>query len=71
MTPRKSAGNPSHGIFGWNYFLSMAVGDYLEIMWSTTDGTNVTIPFYAASGSPTKPATQSVVATMTFVSAQY
>jgi uncharacterized membrane protein len=71
MTPRKSAGNASHGIFGWNYFLSLAVGDYLEIMWSTTNGTDVTIPFYAASGSPTKPSTQSVVATMTFVSAQY
>ena len=69
MIPRKSVGNASHGIFGWNYYVSMAAGDYLQIYWSTTDGTNVTIPYYAASGSPTKPATQSVVATMTFVSA--
>jgi hypothetical protein len=47
----------------------MAAGDYLQIYWSTTNGTDVTIPYYAASGSPTKPATQSVVATITFVSA--
>jgi hypothetical protein len=71
MTPRKSAGNPSHDIKGWNYFVSLKNTDYLQIVWSTTDGTNVTIPFYAASGTPTKPSTQSVVATMTFVSALY
>ena len=68
MMPRKSAGNASHIISGWNYFVSMAVGDYLQIYWSTTNGTDVTIPYYAASGSPTKPSTQSVVATMQFVS---
>jgi hypothetical protein len=68
MLPRKSAGNPSHDIKGWNYYVSLAVGDYLEIVWSTTNGTDVTIPYYAASSTPTKPSTQSVVATMTFVS---
>jgi hypothetical protein len=71
MVPRKSAGNPSHDIKGWNYFVSLASGDYLQIVWSTTNGTDVTIPFYAASGTPTKPSTQSVVATMQFVSALY
>ena len=70
MLPRKSAGNASHGIYGWNYYLSMAAGDYVEIWWSTTNGTDVTIPYYPASGTPTKPATQSVVATLTFVSAK-
>jgi hypothetical protein len=69
MLPRKSAGNASHGIFGWNYFVKIALGDYIEIVWSTTNGTDVSIPYYAASGTPTKPSTQSVVATMTFVSA--
>lgn len=71
MLPRKSAGNASHSINGWNYYVSMAEGDYLQIYWSTTNGTDVTIPYYAASASPTKPATQSVVATMSFVSALY
>ncbi len=64
---RKSPGNPFHGIYGWNYFCSMTAGQYIEIYWSTTD-VDVTIQFYPASGSPTKPATQSVVATMSFVS---
>ena len=71
MLPRKSAGNPSHDIKGWNYFVSLKNTDYLQIVWSTTNGTDVTIPYYAASGTPTKPSTQSVVATMTFVSALY
>jgi hypothetical protein len=65
---RKGVGNPFHGIYGWNYFCSMTAGQYIEIYWSTTD-IDVTIQFYPASGSPTKPATQSVVATMSFVSA--
>ena len=68
MPARKSVGNPSHDIKGWNYFLSMNAGDNVSIFWSTTQNT-VTIPFYAASGSPTKPSTQSVVTTLTFVSA--
>jgi hypothetical protein len=68
MPARKSPGDPFHNIIGWNYFVSMAANDYIEIYWSTTNA-DVTIQFYAASGSPTKPATQSVVATLSFVSA--
>ena len=67
MPARKSPGDPFHSIFGWNYFVSMAASDYIEIYWSTTD-VDVTIQFYPASGSPTKPSTQSVVATLSFVS---
>jgi hypothetical protein len=62
-----SAGEEAHQITGWNYFVSMAAADYIEIYWSTTNA-SVTIQHYPASASPTKPATQSVVATMTFVS---
>jgi len=65
---RKSVGVPSYDIKGWNYFVSMAANDYIEIYWSPTIAT-LTIEFYAASGTPTKPSTQSVVATMSFVSA--
>jgi hypothetical protein len=68
MPARKSAGVPSHDIKGWNYIVSMAANDYIEIYWSPTIAT-VTIEYYAASGTPTKPSTQSVVATMSFVSA--
>ncbi len=65
--PNRHAGTNGHLIIGWNYFLSMAAGDYIEIYWSIPT-TDVSIQHLPASGSPTKPSTQSVVATMTFVS---
>lgn len=63
-----SAGEEAHQITGWNYYVSMAANDYIEIYWSTTLAT-VTIQTYSASVSPTRPSTASVVATMSFVSA--
>jgi hypothetical protein len=68
MPARKSAGVPFHDIKGWNYFLSMNAGDHVQIYWSTTN-VDVTIQTYPASGTPTKPSTASVVATLSFVSA--
>jgi hypothetical protein len=68
LPARKNPGDPFHDIKGWNYFLSMAANDYVQIYWSTTSA-NVSIATYAASGTPTKPSTASVVATMSFVSA--
>ena len=66
--PNRHAGTDGHAIVGWNYFLSMATNDYIEIYWSVPN-IAVTIQHLAASGTPTKPSTQSVVATMSFVSA--
>jgi hypothetical protein len=66
--PNRHAGTDGHTIVGWNYFLSMAANDYIEIYWSVPN-VAVTIQHIAASGTPTKPSTQSVVATMSFVSA--
>jgi hypothetical protein len=68
LAARKGAGDPTHGVYSRNYYVSMAAGDYIELYWSTTNGTDVTIPFYAASGTPTKPSAQSVVATLSYVS---
>jgi len=68
MPARKNPSDPFHSIVGWNYYLEMDASDYVEIYWSTTSA-DVSIQFYAASASPTKPATQSVVATLSFVSA--
>ena len=68
LPARKSPGDPFHSIVGWNYYLSMTAEQYVEIYWSTTSA-DVSIQFYAASGTPTKPSTQSVVATLSFVSA--
>ena len=60
-------GVSGHAIVGWNYFISFAANDYIEIYWSTPN-TNVSIQTYAAGTSPTRPSTASIVATMTFVS---
>ncbi len=65
--PNRHAGTDGHSIVGWNYFLTMAANDYVEIYWSVPN-VAVTIQHLAASGTPTKPSTQSVVATMSFVS---
>jgi hypothetical protein len=66
--PNSHGGTPGHSIIGWNYFLEMDASDYVEIYWSPTNAA-VTIQHLAASGTPTKPSTQSVVATLSFVSA--
>jgi len=66
--PNRHGGTDGHAIVGWNYFLSMTAGQYIEIYWSVPNAA-VSIQHLAASGTPTKPSTQSVVATMTFVSA--
>ena len=66
--PGSHGGTDGHSIVGWNYFLSMTAGQYIEIYWSVPN-TAVTIQHLAASGTPTKPSTQSVVATLSFVSA--
>jgi len=63
-----SAGEEAHEIIGWNYYVSMVANDYIQIYWSATNA-SVTIEHYPTSTSPTRPSTQSVVATMTFVSA--
>jgi hypothetical protein len=66
--PNRHAGTDGHAIIGWNYFLNMAAGDHVEIYWSVPN-VAVTIQHLNASGTPTKPSTQSVVATLSFVSA--
>jgi hypothetical protein len=63
-----SAGDEAHEIIGWNYYVSMQANDYIEIYWSATLA-SVTIQHYPASIGPVRPATQSVVATLSFVSA--
>jgi len=66
--PNSHGGTPGHVIAGWNFFVSLAAGDYIQLYWST-DSAAVTIQAYAAGVSPTRPTTASNVATLTFVSA--
>ena len=70
MSPRKSAGDYFHLIGGYNVFVSLTAGQYIELYWSTTD-TASSIQNYAASGvAPNNiPSAPAVIATMQFVSA--
>ena len=63
LPARKNPGDPFHAIYGWNYFLTLTAGQYVEIVWLPT-ATTITIPFYAAQTTPAIPSTQSVVATI-------
>ena len=67
LAPRKSAGDPSHIIAALNYFVDLAESDYLQLMWRPSD-VGVSIEQYPAGTSPTRPATPSVIATVSFVS---
>ena len=62
---RKSAGagNEGHVVISWNYVLSVVAGQYYELMWSTTNHTNVTMEFYAGGSPP--PSSASVILTVT------
>ena len=57
------AGNEGHIVVSWNYVLSVVAGQYYELMWSTTNHTNVTMEFYAGGSPP--PSSASVILTVT------
>jgi hypothetical protein len=63
LEARKNPGDPYHIVAGWNYVLSVVGGDYYELVWSTTDHTNVEMRYYAAGNPP--PSAASVILTVT------
>ena len=66
QVPRRrasGAGNEGHCIVSWNYVLSIVAGEYYELVWSTTNHTNITMQYYAAGSPP--PSTASVILTVT------
>jgi hypothetical protein len=63
MAQRKSAGDPYHTIASWNFVLSVVAGEYYQLMWSTTNHTNVTINAYSAI--PPAPSVPSIILTVT------
>ena len=66
MPARKNPSDPFHSIVGWNYYLTLTAGQYVEIIWLPTALT-LTVPTYAAQVTPAIPSTQSVVVTMSQV----
>jgi hypothetical protein len=64
--PSKHGSVDGHTIVGWNFFIELAANDYIELYWSA-DSTLISLQFYAAGSSPTKPSTASLIATMQYV----
>jgi hypothetical protein len=71
MLQRKSAGVANNMIVGWNFYINLNAGDYVEIFWLVSDATNVTLASFPKSTSPAYPGTASLVTTIGFVSALY
>ena len=72
IKPRKSTGTASRLVAAMNFFLELQTNDYVEIMWRVSDsGVYLEhFPAVVASGTtPDIPATPSIIATLTFVSA--
>jgi hypothetical protein len=66
MPARKSTGDPSHLIAAMNFFLELNAGDYIQVMWRTTD-IGVSLEQYATSTSPTRPSIPSAIITMQYI----
>ena len=65
--PNKHAGVDGHLIGALNLFIDMAADEYIELMWSTSSATT-TIQYIGAQTSPVRPATPSVILTVSMVS---
>ena len=63
LAARKSATIFARTIIGWNYFLSLTAGQYVEIVWLPSVA-SVTVPAYPAVVSPASPSTASVIVTV-------
>jgi hypothetical protein len=61
--PNSHGGTDGHLIAALNFYLEMAAGDYVQLMWSTTS-TNVSLEQLAAQTNPTRPTTPSAIVTI-------
>jgi len=64
LAARKSATIFARTIIGWNYFLSLTAGQYVQIVWLPSIAT-ITVPAFPASAvTPVYPSTASVIVTV-------
>ena len=59
-------GNDAKQVIGWNFIITLAANDYIELMWYSPDA-DVRIYSEIASTAPTRPAIPSIIATLTQV----
>lgn len=63
LPARKTPTDPYHSLVGWNFFVTLTAGQYVEVVWLKSAST-VTVPAYPATVSPVIPSTASVVITL-------
>ena len=63
LAARKSATIFARTIIGWNYFLFLTAGQYVQIVWLPSIA-SITIPSFPASITPAHPSTASVIVTV-------
>ena len=61
--PNSHGGVDGHTLGALNFYIDLAAGDDVEIMWHTAD-TSTTIQYIGPQTSPTRPGTPSVIVTM-------
>lgn len=64
---RKSSGSASRTIAAMNFFVALQKDDYVQIVWRPSD-IGVSIEHFATQTTPDRPATPSVIATMSYLS---
>lgn len=67
MQARKSSGTASRGIAALNFFIALQKDDYIELVWRPSD-IGVSIEHFATQTTPDRPATPSIIATMSYLS---
>lgn len=63
LAARKNPSVYGRTIIGWNYFLTLTAGQYVQIMWLPSVAT-LTVPAFPASVTPAHPSTASVIVTV-------
>ena len=61
--PNSHGGTDGHLIAALNFYIQLAAGDYVQIMWATTS-TDVSIEQIPTQTTPTRPATPSAIVTV-------
>ena len=64
---RKSSGSASQSIASLNFFIALQKDDYVELAWRPSD-IGVSIEHFPTQTTPTRPATPSIIATVSYLS---
>jgi len=67
ISQRKSANVPSHMIGALNFFIALEKNDYVQLAWRPSH-IGVSIEHFGTATTPTRPATPSIIATVSYLS---